>query len=349
MPIDHPDFRRAMEAAGLVPPAQLVDDGRIHRCQVEGKKRSNRSGAYKITPDGMFGGMQNWASGSDWQPWRAAMPSQLTPAQRETILEAGRQETAKRLADEKLGSERARLKAIDMWGKAVEGAHPYLDRKGICSNGSRVLGELLLIPLCDWAGNLHTLQTIQPDGTKLFLKGGSPKGRFHWIRRGREDGPVIYLGEGFSTCSTIFAATGGRPTIVCFSCANLQPVAEELRRRMPKTRIVICSDNDHRTLSNPGLLHAVSAAKSIKARLAVPEGMAGTDFNDLMQERGIAEVKRQLSTTRIPLQALIERDGLEITRKVLGISRVAMERAASGLNIQRGTSAYLIQQLSKIQ
>jgi len=49
MPIDHPDFRRAMmEAAGLVPPECLLDDGRIHRCQVEGKKRSNRSGAYKM-------------------------------------------------------------------------------------------------------------------------------------------------------------------------------------------------------------------------------------------------------------------------------------------------------------
>ena len=137
MPIDHPDFRRAMMEAGLVPPTELVDDGRIHRCGIDGKKRSNRSGAYSITPDGMFGGMQNWSSGSGWESWRAVMPSQLTPAQREAILEVGRQATTKRIAEEKLGHERARLKAIDMWGKAVEGAHPYLDRKGICSNGSR--------------------------------------------------------------------------------------------------------------------------------------------------------------------------------------------------------------------
>ena len=119
MPIDHPDFRRAMMEAGLVPPTELVDDGRIHRCGIEGKKRSNRSGAYSITPDGRFGGYQNWASGSEWQSWRAAMPSQLTPAQREAILEVGRQATAKRLADEKLWREAARLKAIEMWGKAT--------------------------------------------------------------------------------------------------------------------------------------------------------------------------------------------------------------------------------------
>ena len=104
MPGDHPDFRRAMAAAGLVPPTELVDDGRIHRCGIDGKKRSNRSGAYSITPDGRFGGYQNWASGSEWQSWRAAMPSQLTPAQRAAILEVGRQATANRLADEKLAA-----------------------------------------------------------------------------------------------------------------------------------------------------------------------------------------------------------------------------------------------------
>ena len=300
MPIDHPDFRRAMAAAGLVPPSDLLADGRIHRCGIEGKKRSNRSGAYSITVDGRFGGYQNWASGSEWQSWRAAMPSQLTPEQREAILEVGRQATAKRLADEKIGRERARLKAVEMWGKAVEGAHPYLDRKGICSNGSRVLGELLLVPLCDWGGALHTLQTIQADGTKMFLKGGSPKGRFHWIRIGQETGPVIYVCEGFATGSTIHAATGCKPVVVGFNCGNLGPVCEELRRRLPKTRIVVCADNDHGSPDNPGLTKATEAAKAVRARLAVPHGMEGTDFNDLMHERGIGEVKRQLSATKLP-------------------------------------------------
>ena len=305
MPVDHPDFRRAMMEAGLIPPAQLADDDRIHRCGVLDKPRSNRSGAYRITPDGRFGGFQHWGMGTPWQSWRAAMPSQLTPAQREAILEVGRQATAKRIADEKLGRERARLKAIEMWGKAAEGAHPYLDRKGICSNGSRVLGKLLLVPLCDWGGNLHTLQTIQPDGTKLFLKGGSPKGRFHWIRCGQETGPVVYLGEGFSTCSTIFAATGGKPVVVAFNCGNLLPVCEVLRHHLPKTRIVVCADDDRDVvlpngIRNPGLTKATEAAKAVRGRLAVPAGMTGSDFNDVHRELGIAEVSRQLLTTKVP-------------------------------------------------
>ena len=49
------------------------------------------------------------------------------------------------------------------------------------------------------------------------------------------------------------------------------------------------------------------------------------------------------------LQALIDADGLEATRKALHISRHAMERAAGGLNIQAGTAALLGQQLAADQ
>jgi hypothetical protein len=35
--------------------------------------------------------------------------------------------------------------------------------------------------------------------------------------------------------------------------------------------------------------------------LAVPEGMTGTDFNDVQAELGIMEAKRQLMSTKVPL------------------------------------------------
>jgi len=50
---------------------------------------------------------------------------------------------------------------------------------------------------------------------------------------------------------------------------------------------------------------------------------------------------------RKKLQAMIDRDGLEVTRGRLGISRHAMERAAGGLTIQRGTVALLGPQLQE--
>jgi Uncharacterized protein conserved in bacteria len=254
-----------------------------------------------LSVDAEMGGFRNWAAGSPWENWRTSRPSNLTPEQREEILKVGREATAKRLADEKALREHARLMAGAMWGRAEESGHAYLDRKGICSNGSRVLEQLLLVPLCDWGGALHTLQTILADGTKMFLRGGDTKGRFHWIRIGHQEGPVVYVCEGFATGSTIHAATGGKPVVVAFNCGNLWPVCEVIRYHLPKARIVVCADDDRKTPGNPGLTKATEAAKSIRGRMAVPVGMVGTDFNDLQQEKGIAEVRRQLLTTKVPL------------------------------------------------
>jgi Flp pilus assembly CpaE family ATPase len=60
---------------------------------------------------------------------------------------------------------------------------------------------------------------------------------------------------------------------------------------------------------------------------------------------------KRKNTNRLPddqrklLQAMIDRDGLEVTRKKLNISRHAMERAVLGASIQAGTAALLGNQL----
>ena len=40
------DFLDAMRRRGIVPPPDLITDGRIHRCAVEGARRGKRDGAY---------------------------------------------------------------------------------------------------------------------------------------------------------------------------------------------------------------------------------------------------------------------------------------------------------------
>ena len=47
------------------------------------------------------------------------------------------------------------------------------------------------------------------------------------------------------------------------------------------------------------------------------------------------------------LNQLMEAKGIDQARKLLGLSRHAMERAAGGLRIQKGTAAYLIQKLAE--
>lgn len=294
-PTDHSEFRRAMVEAGLVPPERLLADGRIHRCGVEGKKRSNKSGAYAITEDGRFGGFENWAMASGWVKWKTAKAPQLTPEERADFR--ARQRASKDAEREERAA--ARHKAAWMWGKAIEGRHPYLDAKGICSNGSRVLGELLLVPMRDWFGEIHSVQTVTTTGEKRFLRGGRLGECFHWIRCGLATGPVIYVCEGFATGATIHAATGGKPVVVAFCASNLLPVCRVLRANLPRAVVVVCADND-KTAGNPGVTAATAAALEIGGRLAVPMGIDGTDFNDLAKEKGISEAREVLKRTAKP-------------------------------------------------
>lgn len=66
---------------------------------------------------------------------------------------------------------------------------------------------------------------------------------------------------------------------------------------MPKIQIVICADNDRGGDTNTGVTKATEAAQAEGALLAIPqfpEGLSGTDFNDLAQACGLDEVKRQV-------------------------------------------------------
>jgi putative DNA primase/helicase len=300
---NHVGFRIAMQSAGLVPPKSLIDDGRIHRCGVDGKKPSNKSGAYRLTADGEFGGFENWATGSGWQQWRAAKPSQLTQEQRCSFLAAQRAAMDKEREERKLASDKARW----MWNQSKEGAHPYLDRKGVCSNGSRVLGDLLLVPMMDWDGEIHSLQTITVEGEKRFLKGGRLGGCFHWIRIGKATGPMLYVCEGFATAATVHAATGGKPAVVAFCASNLLPVAKVLRENTPRSVLILCADNDKKTPGNPGITAATKAALEVGGRIVIPDVDGGTDFNDVANTLGMGEARSQLSVSKKPIKVVDEK------------------------------------------
>ncbi len=279
------DFRAAMEAAGLRPPAVLIADGLIHRCKRLDKNKLD--GAYKLFPSYSYGGFENWSDGRGWQKWGNGHHN-TEKMDRAAYIAAVRADEEKR--------NRASLKAAMMWEGATEGSHPYLCRKGICSNGSRVLGDSLLIPMRSIEGKLRSLQMIHSDGSKLFLTGGRTKGCFHVLLRTKSQDDAIYICEGFATGSTIHAATGGACVVIAFSCGNLGPVCKAIREKRPTTRIIVCADNDRLTEGNPGLAHARAAAAAIHARLCIPDFTGeGTDFNDMAAIHGISAVKKQLN------------------------------------------------------
>jgi len=96
----------------------------------------------------------------------------------------------------------------------------------------------------------------------------------------------ILICEGFATGATLYMDTK-LPVIVSFSANNLVPVSKAIRKRHPKTEILICGDNDHATKENPGKKFAVEAARACQGHWIIPEfkGLSPlpeqTDFNDL--------------------------------------------------------------------
>ena len=77
-------FREALITAGLEPPTSLLADGKIHRCDLQGK-RGKRGGAYQLFPDLLGGGYQNWSQGSTWTKWRSQQ-RQMTPEERARMV-----------------------------------------------------------------------------------------------------------------------------------------------------------------------------------------------------------------------------------------------------------------------
>ena len=148
----------------------------------------------------------------------------------------------------------------------------------------------LLIPLTD-GEDIHSLQFIQPDGTKRFLKGGKTRGMFYQINPLAEPEKLLIC-EGFATGATLYMDTK-LPVSVAFSADNLAPVAKAMRKRYPDAEIIICGDNDHAKEGNPGKQAAIGAAKACGGDWVLPDftglprGPKDTDFNDLRRLQGV--------------------------------------------------------------
>ena len=79
----------------------------------------------------------------------------------------------------------------------------------------------IVIPLTDTQNKIHSLQYINQDGSKKFLKGGEKQGNFFLItkddanNKNLKQEKEIYLAEGFATAASIHQATN-KPVAVCF-------------------------------------------------------------------------------------------------------------------------------------
>jgi len=291
-------FRESMQLRGLIPPVDLVADGKLHRCNVEGRGGES-DGAYLLHLDGYpAGGFENHKDGHAWENWRMDQGRAMSPDEEQAHrahVEAMRKE---RDNEDRMRKAEARARAKKIWESGppcIE--HPYLTKKGIKPYKVRLApvgyhqGEII-VPVRDKEGTLHSIQFISGDGEKLFLSGGRKKGCYYSIGTPTD---VLYVCEGFATAASIHQATG-KAVAVAFDAGNLLPVAQALRAKLPSIELVICADDDYRRDENTGLNKATEAAKAVGGRVVLPvfsgdrpEG--ATDFNDLHQAEGLEAVR----------------------------------------------------------
>ena len=275
-------FRTAMLDAGLTPPDVIAADGQLYRFHVEGDKPGTRNGYYVLHLDGRAAGIfGSWKTGlrSTW----AADGKRMSDTEREAfamLIEAAR---VKSQAERRAEHEARAIEARSEWAAAepANPAHPYLIRKGVKPHNLRQRGGLLIVPLFDAFGLLWNVQRIQADGGKRF-KPGRAGGLFSPIGDLNEPRTILIC-EGWATGATLHEETG-HPVLCAMNAGSLLPVATAARSAWAGAELVICADNDRQTEGNPGVTYATAAAKATGAKLIVPEfpeGVAGSDFNDL--------------------------------------------------------------------
>jgi len=319
-------FRRAAGDRGLRLPDGLPADGKLHRCELRDGPARKLDGAYLLHLDGVpAGGFQNFKDGLDWENWRADIGRQLTPEEEAANRARMEAQRAEREAEAKAKRDKARRKANAIWNSAKPAPddHVYLLRKGVPSLGLRVgiwpkweqdhagrweetrIPGVLLVPMRSASGTLHSLQAIYPDKVdgrdKDFLPHGQKAGQFHLIGELIEGVPLC-VAEGYATAASIHQATGW-PVAVAFDAGSLEPVARALREAHPAASMIVCADDDHHTVGNPGRSKAEAAALAVGGVVAVPvfgpeRPDSATDFNDLATLEGLDALRPILEAAR---------------------------------------------------
>jgi putative DNA primase/helicase len=262
------DLRCNLREAGLVPPDGLDGSGKLVRLDAvdkPGKKTGWLVYHSDVPPVAVFG---DWRDSSTKRTWCARTLNTLSDEERTAHLSRMKASETKRDALQKqIEDEKAKLAAWIHENAPHATEHPYLTRQKVKSYGLRLNRDgRLIVPAYNAEGKISTLQFIDGDKNKRFLKGAKKTGSYFTIG---EPTATICICEGYATGASIFSATGYH-TVVAFDAGSLLSVAETIRTKHPTAKIILCADNDGETEGNPGLTAATRAAKVVGGLLAVP-------------------------------------------------------------------------------
>lgn len=305
-------FINAMESCGISPSSgeQLRMDGSKHRIKLAGDKGRAASGEYCIyldeAPAGWFKSYKA-SHGVPYETWsyKSDTFSSMTQEERKAFIEKKEAERAERERQDARERQRAIQIAGEKWNNATP-AHPlhnYIMKKGLRSaHGARLLGNNLIIPYVNSAGEVQTVQTISGAGEKLFQL-NAPKAGFFCILDG-DLGPVepeptgnTWICEGWATGCSIREATGDI-VIVAADAGNLYPAAKNIQIANPGWDLVIAADNDaYKGQGNPGVAAAIKVFEELGIPFVAPdfkEHEQLSDWNDFASTRGLDETRREM-------------------------------------------------------
>lgn len=283
-------FREALASAGVMLAAsvQIVPDGKLHRARALDDKQGQRTAWYRLHLDAPIAG-----AGGDWRKgisarWCSKRLQSLTAKERAELAARILRERAEAQAEQEARYRNASERAARIWAQAApaDAMHPYLQRKQIGPGISRQSGSALVLPVVDFAGALHGLQFIQPDGQKRFISGMAKAG--HFIPSGGTPSPdrPLWIAEGHATACTLSTLQPGVVAIAACDAGNLLSVATEARKRWPGIDLVVCPDFDV-----IGLQKGQEAAEKARARIMKPDRLPSdlpawvSDWNDWRQFR----------------------------------------------------------------
>ncbi|MCB1983872.1 MAG: hypothetical protein KDF49_00405, partial [Nitrosomonas sp.] len=329
-----------------------VMDGLSHRIKVEGDRPGEKSGFYVVHMDGHPAGYFNNHRTKVEIRWKAKGYS-LTESQKAAFAAQAAIKQQERKAEQQAQYVQVAqaIKELLAIAPQAHADHPYLQDKNARPNGLKVVPQTLdglpqdsiikicqdrqevktvrdehpdslvfvagdlLLPIYDVNGDIWSAQTIQPNGTKLFVAGSQKEGHFHVVGCDSEGSAVlkalgnakaIIMAEGYSTADTVSQAMNC-PVVAAFDSGNLIPVAKLLHDKYPNKPIVIAGDDDQHLVAlngkNTGREKAQEAAQSVNGVAVFPVFALNeqatqklSDFNDLANKSslGMQAVKRQV-------------------------------------------------------
>lgn len=309
-------FKTTIQAHGLQPP-DTIQPGKMHRFPGYGKKPGDDAGWCRLFDDLRGGVFGDFSTGLD-EHWQIETEHTYTAEERAAFKQRIDAERQQRQSEELRQHDAAAKQAADIQAAAVAdpSQHPYALKKAVDLGPKVKRGEwpqrgwtdALLIPIYGTDGKIWTLEAINSDGNKDYLKGGRKQGGFHPLGKIRGASRVL-IGEGLATVAAVHAVDGA-PAVAAMDAGNLSAVALAVRKLAPDAEIILLADNDIKTDgTNPGMKSATEAAQTVGGRVAVPE-LDGQkcDFWDVWQHRGTDAVRDALAKIRDVATAIIATD-----------------------------------------